>query len=125
LDAPWFIPLLAAHGVSPRLPSREFAWHRLPNLIGSCGRYGAIVSAKHYPGFGLACCDLRSKTHLPVNAFRNSGSRSGASLGVNAACCRRCSGQPRSRMADSLALDFYDLLIEAAYGDHALIDDPA
>ena len=83
---------------------REFARHRLRNLIGSCGRYGSIVSAKHYPGFGLACCDLRSKTHLPVNAFRNSGSRSGASLGVNAACCRRRSGQPHSRMADSLAI---------------------
>ena len=48
---------------------REFARHRLRNLIGSCGRYGSIVSAKHYPGFGLACCDLRSKAHLPVNVL--------------------------------------------------------
>jgi len=85
LDAPWFIPLLPAHDVSPRLPSREFAWHRLRNMIRSCGRCGSIISAKHFPGFGLACCDIRSKTHLPENAFWNSGSRSGDSLGVIAA----------------------------------------
>jgi len=31
---------------------REFARHRLRNLIGSCGRHCSIVRAKHYPGFG-------------------------------------------------------------------------
>jgi hypothetical protein len=84
---------------------REFARHRLRNLIGSCGRYGSIVSAKHYPGFCLACCELRSKTHLSVNAFRNSGSRSGDSLRRECgAVAVAGSGQPRSRMADSLAI---------------------
>jgi hypothetical protein len=39
----------------------EFARHRLRNLIGSCGRYGSIVSAKHYPGFGLPAVSFAAK----------------------------------------------------------------
>jgi len=54
--------------VSPKLPP-GIRKASVGNLIGSCGRYGSIVSAEHYPGFGLACCELRSKAHLSVNVL--------------------------------------------------------